>query len=634
MGAAGEHANAGILFDIDIEKDVPVPAAAGHLDRRLARRGDAHWKIPLGPAHIETVRRVDEDRLYVALRKDTDKLENLDHFVLAIDTGEILWRQPRNADEYRLLFATADVLLFTRTDTKGRQRLLALDAGRGTERWSAAVRSLKKAPPQQPVIVPGAGLVLLTDTRKRSVSALAIDSGDTVWQRPLSPEGNDPEGNDIRSLLTDGAALLDPNGGLAAVSTRDGLSLWSIDIDSATRTRAQFDSGEIFTVDGGDRLIAVSMTSGETVWRTALPPGIASSNIYPYDNRVYVRATGGGKHWLLAFDRSDGRTLWSHRTEAASLSNILHVGDSVFHASGSTVFRLDTRTGELRYSVAITDTGQSYPVRLRQLPDHIAYIGELVIAGIEPDSGRIKFRHGMSPVSAAASLNAIAAASPRLQQQLGQQSESSFQTGQSQQFQNMANRYHRQAQSYRTQAFMAQSAGLDTNADSARFNAMRAESSARIASNQARSMAAVEMSLSIMNLAVQLNEMWRAAGVKALIDRYSLFRDTILDSYAVAENATYVYRPHSRFRSGDDHFIGVEIVNLETGGSRFNYLSAHYQDYGLWNLIDFERRLVIHHGIGLDSDDFIFSDERKKNSRAPGIRTVQPYLMAVPVRLP
>ncbi len=620
---------AGILFDVDIEENVPVLTASAHLERRLARRGDALWKIPLGPAHIETLRQIGDNRLYVALRQDTDRLENLDHFVLVIDSGEILWRHSREADGYRLLFSTSDVLLFTITDSRGRQRLLALDAGSGSERWTAKLSAAKKSPPPQPVIVPEGGLVLLTEPRGRTVTALVIDSGEAVWRRQLSPADDR-----LRPLLTDGAKLLDPNGGLAGVSAGDGHSLWSIELNLAADTRAQFDAGTVFVIDTGNRLAAVSMTDGETIWKSALPPHVAPSNIYPFDNRVYLRARSGSGHWLLAFDGSDGATLWSHHTEEPSLSNILHIGDSVLHASGSTVYRLNARTGALNYAVPITDTGQNYPVRLREFPDHIAYIGELVVAGIDHDSGKLKFRHGMSPVSAAASLNAIEAVSPKLRQQLGMQSDGFFQLGQAQQFQNMANRYHRQAQSYRTQAFMTQSAGLEGSADSAKFNAMRAESSARIASNQARTMATVEMSLSIMNLAIRLNEMWRTAGIKARIDRYSLFRDTILDSYAAAENATHVYRPNARYRSADDHFVGVDVINLETGGSRFNYLSAHYQDYGLWNLIDFERGLIIHHGIGLDTDDFIFSDLRQKNPRAPKIRTVQPYLIAVPARVP
>ena len=128
----------------------------------------------------------------------------------------------------------------------------------------------------------------------------------------------------------------------------------------------------------------------------------------------------------------------------------------------------------------------------------------------------------------------------------------------------MANNYHSQAQNYRSQAHMAGSSGNSAAADSARFRSMEAQSAGNRASNQARTMASIEMSMAVMNLAMQMSEMWCIAGIKATVDRQILFRNSILANYAIAESISYVFRPHSRYSASDDNFAGIDIINLET----------------------------------------------------------------------
>ncbi len=584
------------------------------------------------------MRWIDEQFVYVALRLDSHKLDNLDHMVVDAGSGAIRWRKPRNEphDRYTLVYGTDDVLLFSITDKRGRERLLAIDSADGVARWQVKRKSRRNEAPVAPTIVAQAGLVVIVDTRERTSVALDIASGARRWSRPFEADSSK-----THDWLSDGSRLWQIAGRLTEVAPANGQAVAVAPELEAGGGRAgvQLDDGFAFVVDVAGHVQKVETESLSRVWRYVPPAGLTVSNVYPYDERVYIRAHGSGagnsqRYRLVCLDAGNGVELWSQDTPEASLSNLIRTDGAVFHATGSTLYRLDDHSGSIEFAAHVTDTGRSFPVRLRETDDDVVYIGELVVAGFDKSTGASTYRRGMTPIAADASLNAVEVSIPRLRAQMGSPQGQSFQLGMASQYQSMANRYHSQARSYRTQSFMARSAGMDSRANSADFQAYEAMGAANRASNQARTMAAVEMSMSIINLANQLGEMWRLAGIQATIDRHELFRASILSNYTTAENYRYVYRPHARYRSADDHFVGVEVVNLDTGASRFNYLSPSYRAYGLVNLVDFERGTIIHHGVGLDASDHRYSDLRKNSAVAPKMRTVEGFIMAVPARLP
>jgi outer membrane protein assembly factor BamB len=629
------------LFDIEVKEEVPVTVSEKNLERRLKRRGPATWKMSLGAALIEDMRWIDDELIYVSLRMDSAGLENLDHLAVNATDGNILWRakRPNEDDRYSILYASSASLLFSIADSKGKQQLLALNAQNGSKRWSFDLKAAKKSAPITPTIVVDAGVVIATDGRAGKATAIRIDTGEHLWQRQVAKRNRG-----FRPLLTNGQGLWDPNGPLTAISVIDEKSIWQseLHIDVSNGAPAQFSKAEMYVIDSNGDVMALDVNTGAIKWRHTLSTGLLVSNIYPYEDRIYLRCKSAkpdndnSLHQLVALDRKIGTALWKHQTTSPSLSNLIHSGDAIYHATGSDVYKLNRLTGQQKFAVSVTNTGRNFPVRLRMLENHIAYIGELVIAGIERNTGQILFSHGMTPISTDTSLNTLDVSIPRLREQMGAASSSggSFSGGEAARYQNMANNYHSQAQNYRSQAFMARSSGNSSASDSAQFRAMEAQSAGIRASNQARTMASIEMSMAVMNLAMHMSEMWRIAGIKATVDRQILFRNSILANYALAENISYVFRPHSRYRAADDNFAGIDIINLETGGSRFNYLSPSYQSYGLWNLVDFNRGMVIHHGVGLDSSDYHYSEPRKANMVAPKTRTVENFLIAVPIRLP
>ena len=633
----------GLGVSIDVKEEMPVAVSKKNLDRRLERRGKAAWKIPLGTALIEDMRWLGDDFMYVSLRTNSDGLDNLDHFVLDAATGETLWRKerPNSDNRYSFLYNSSASLLFLVDDKKGNRQLLALDSQSGSKRWSFGLRSAKKSSPLAPTIIPDAGMIIAVDGRKGVATGILIDTGEHLWQRKFarSTDGYLP-------LVTDSQGLWDPNGSLQAVSISDGKTLWQtkVRVGVTDNVPAQFADGQLFAVDSDHAVVILDAKSGSVLWRTELPGGLLPANVYPYEDRVYVRAKsprareGDWSHSLIALNRKDGVLMWTHGSADPSLSNLIHSGDSVYHATSSKVFSLNRVTGKEQFSSEVSNTGRTFPVRLRWMQNHIVYIGELVIAGIESTTGQILFSHGMTPISPETSLNALDVSIPRLREEMAAgragSTGPSFSLGESQRYQNLANSYHRQAQSYRSQQIVARSSGKRRKAERAKDQADSAQIFGNMASAHARTMATIEMSIAVMNLAIKMHEMFELAGIKARLDRQILFRNSILSNYATAENADYVFRPHARYRSSDNQFVGIDVINLETGGSRFNYLSPSYRSYGQWNLIDFERGNVIHHGVGLDSSDHHLSEPHKANLLAPKIRTVETFLIASPVRLP
>ena len=123
------------------------------------------------------------------------------------------------------------------------------------------------------------------------------------------------------------------------------------------------------------------------------------------------------------------------------------------------------------------------------------------------------------------------------------------------------------------------------------------------------------------------------ARIKSEIKRQELFRASILNSHAQAEEAQYVYRP-DRIRKGTgDEFVTLAVIHLPTGERSTTYLSPAYLGRGIWNVVDFERGVVFHAGIGMDPKRYSFGES--KNVYGYGqIRAIGSQLIASRIRVP
>jgi hypothetical protein len=237
---------------------------------------------------------------------------------------------------------------------------------------------------------------------------------------------------------------------------------------------------------------------------------------------------------------------------------------------------------------------------------------------------------GTTPLSQATTLAGLDAAIPRIKEQLAalqarvqrsDGSSSSFATAEMHRYQNLANQY-------RSQAWSAASRGDAMTADLAGMQS-------RMNASWAKAMANVAFALSVLDLArafMQARLKLEIAKVEGLLERQLMFREAVLTGNAAAEAGDWVWRPHMQISGGDD-FAGVTVANVATGQRRTTIVSANYEDHGLWNLLDVERGVLYHAGIGLDTAAFVWSKEHSAWPRRK-VQTIETILMATPVAVP
>ena len=258
-------------------------------------------------------------------------------------------------------------------------------------------------------------------------------------------------------------------------------------------------------------------------------------------------------------------------------------------------------------------------------------------AGYDAKTSELKYKHGMTPVSNEAHLNGLDAAIPRLKEAVNELSSQPvgnagvYAWAEAQRYQNMANSYHRLADQHYSQAMSAYNRGADGNMDF--YRAQGARTQAEMANSFAEMQATISLCMTSIELAQSLQRFLETRAIEGSIKRQELFRKSILSAYTQGESPEYIYRPNLKWRSAGDEFVTISIIHLPTGKRRDTYLSPAYLGYGLWNMVDFEKGVVYHHGLGMDPARYEFGESRTLYPYGR-IRTVNAFLIAAPVDIP
>jgi hypothetical protein len=130
-----------------------------------------------------------------------------------------------------------------------------------------------------------------------------------------------------------------------------------------------------------------------------------------------------------------------------------------------------------------------------------------------------------------------------------------------------------------------------------------------------------------LNTAMQ--EAFKTAELKGTLSLYQYLRQTILAAYDSAEEGDYVFRPDTK-----ENFSGITVIHLPTGASRHYDLSPSYEQYGLWNRMNFQKGIVYHHGIGMEPDDYVFAEPFSSYRGGVKVRQFNGYLIAHHVDIP
>jgi hypothetical protein len=136
----------------------------------------------------------------------------------------------------------------------------------------------------------------------------------------------------------------------------------------------------------------------------------------------------------------------------------------------------------------------------------------------------------------------------------------------------------------------------------------------------------------MLDLSIAIQQAKAIAATKMELDRQMLFRRAVVGGYSRMEGADYVYRPGLESAGSGGLFVGVTVVQLSTGRMASKMLSPSYRNYGLWNLVDFERGIIYHHGIGMNSSLYHYLPPRKFGGAPTSI--IGNYLIAQSIRIP
>ncbi|UCG39136.1 MAG: PQQ-binding-like beta-propeller repeat protein, partial [bacterium] len=481
----------------------------------------------------------------------------------------------------------------------------------GTEMWSITFKS-----PDTGFFPAPASRVILAAVRGKTgfqLHCVTVGEGSVRWRRQQDAGGR--QGLPYILSSGDDAWLLHETA--SRLSMVDGRDLWLRD-DLAVPPDGPppvLDGDDLLLFDVKGQLVRVAAGTGETRWAIRMPDGFQPSAISPGGRIVFVRGleagSGAGGHLLLALSRADGSRLWSFAAPEPVMSNIVQREGRVYFGTTSSLIALDAGSGDRVFQSRATGAGWLYPVKLRDYPDRIVYTSEFTAAGFDPSSGKRLFSHGVSPVSSEADLAALDAAIPRLKGEVEKLGKEKTDFGSSYAFGQMTH-FQSQADYYRMRGDRGMEAKYRSDADFQR---------------------SFFLYFGTAEVIVDIGRILEMRSIEASIDRQMLFRSSILRSCSLGEIGDYVVRADRKWVSEADDFIGVTVVHLPTGKAGFTVLSPAYMSYGLWNLVDFERKVVLHHGIGLNPSDYEYSNAREIFPYGK-VRTINTYLIAWPITLP
>lgn len=623
-------------------RDLPVNIATGTIERRAAEEPAPLWRVPLGTALIESMQFLGSDRIFLGLKDDSGKMPNLDYLLMDPDSGEIIWRYERRDEEgtYYPLLTFTDFLLIG-CDHGKKSSVLAIDLETGTEIWSEEFKG--KNVRFEPVF--GASGLLATCPQKESVKVRVLDlaTGQTKWEQTFPLE----DGAEAFAPIPAGNGIYCFYQGVECLASATGEEVFHRgDIGFGSIAPPQISGDTLYVVAEEQGLLSLSASTGEIYWAQSLPTGCRITNTCVQGDRIYLRGTASSEESILvALERADGRQLWSYLDDELSLSNLVRHGPGIYFGTPSSLVALDWESGIEVFAVEVTNTGRAYPVKIRAMGDLVVYIGELVVAGYDALDGSARYWHGLSPVSQEGHLNGLDASIAQLggihEDQMAEVKKGGLASslaglygGEALRYQNLTSSHFAQAGRHMSDARHARTVGNDLDYGHSVSMAEWEVSQARRAQQTAKIQAAGALCMSVLDFYGRYRDWVFGKSIQTTIERQQLFRRSILTCYAQSENADYVYRPCLDHRDIGDSFIAVAAIHLPTGRRADTGLSPQYLSYGIWNLLDFERGVVYHHGVGLDPSTYEFGDARRLYPYPFKVKTVGANLIAVPIELP
>lgn len=241
--------------------------------------------------------------------------ENAQVFALNTADGTVAW-QTRVAGEALSRPVISDGLVLIHTSNGIFQ---ALNENDGTVNWSVSldIPTLSLRGESAPVVAYGAAIVGGDNGR---VSAVLLQQGQMVWQQRISQVTGSTEIARLSDVDTtpivvgERVLALAYNGTLSSMDLHSGRILWKREIGSVNDFVV--DGKRIYLVDQNDRVMALNIEGGVTVWtqndllhRHLTSPVLYNGNLVMGDSEGYL-------HWL---NIEDGRFVAQNKVDSSGL---------------------------------------------------------------------------------------------------------------------------------------------------------------------------------------------------------------------------------------------------------------------------------------------------------------------------
>ncbi|RWR02995.1 membrane biogenesis protein [[Pantoea] beijingensis] len=227
--------------------------------------------------------------------------------------GTIAW-QTKVAGEALSRPVVSDGLVLIHTSNG---MLQGLDQSSGTIKWSVNLDmpALSLRGESAPTAAFGAAIVGGDNGR---VSAVMLNQGQLIWQQRISQPSGATEIDrlsdvDTTPVVVNGVVYaLAYNGDLTALDLRSGQVQWKREIGSVRDLIV--DAGRIYLVDQNDRVIALNVDGGVSVWRQSdlLHRNLTSPVLY--NGYLVVGDSEGYLHWI---NTSDGRFVAQQKVDSS-----------------------------------------------------------------------------------------------------------------------------------------------------------------------------------------------------------------------------------------------------------------------------------------------------------------------------
>ena len=587
------------------------------------------WKFPLGNDAIVNLELVGEDRMLLKLRPDEAKA--VDEYSMMLDrkTGRKLWefRPDNEKSRYSTVLLLREMVFYL---VKAKEaELIAIDLDDGNILWRTPAKNTRLVQ-----FFPKEACLILSGISDEGVSttSISLDDGAIKWNR----SHNDKDFPFLPTPLVSLDSILSFYGGVSFLSPKNGKVVWQRqDITlGPSNPPPVLEASSLFILDKGNKLHALDVKNGHTLWTHQQDENVNYSSIGPVGRTLYLRGKkikndDQPAYVVDSVSAKDGKRLWRHSHYPASVSNIVEHKGKTFFATRMRFFSVNAQNGKELYVKEATNTSGFFQNRLRILDEKVIFIGEMMVAAYEAESGKEVYSIGMNPVSTGVSLSAL---ENEISKTKGNQVSSSNTWGgiaasmsnEAALSQSMANNYYKIASQKRQQSNWTQGLTRNSNLFAARTAAMQGQINAAFAKSQAIAAFQAATWQASEDLAAMVTKATTIrVGEKAL-----LRKSTIQKVYGDAENDKYVYRPTEYDYPGGAPFVGVTVIDLKTGNSKQSLLSPKYQHFGLWTIIDWDEGISYTQGIGLDPSKYEYGETQ---FFADFYKT---FLIARPVKMP